>query len=131
LETSQNHENPRGRILRIPHRKDVWLFPYKDIKYTTRLQWRLHLILGVSTLILGTLALVALLQTAKRGNFDFVAMLIAICVVLVGLLYAPAAIIYFIRRRRGEPTDFFEYEVVDRCQHANRDDGGSHAPDHH
>lgn len=43
----------------------------------------------------------------------------------------PAAIIYFIRRRRGEPTDFFDYEVVNHDQHANRDDGGSHAPDHH
>lgn len=131
METSQNHENPRARVLRIPRRKDIWLFPYKDIQYTTLLQWRLHLTLGLCALILGSVTLAALLVAAKRGNVDFMAILITTCVLLAGLLYAPAAIIYFIRRRRGEPTDFFDYEVVNHDQHANRDDGGSHAPDHH
>ena len=115
-------ERRRGRILRIPSRKGIWLFEYSDIKYETRLQWRLHLISGSIALIVGSVMLVVLIVQAKRGDFELVPILFATCGVLWGILYAPAAVIYFIRRRRGEPTDFFDYEVVDRGHHVRPKD---------
>ena len=127
MRTSKNHE--KSPIL--PRRKDIWLFPYATIKHNSRLDWRLQLILGLVALVFGSVSLIFLIQQAMHGDFEFVPTLLAICAVLAGVLYVPAAIIYFARRRRGEPTDFFDYEVTAHGQHTTRDEGATHAPDHH
>jgi hypothetical protein len=99
------------RALRVRPRRGIWLFSYPDIKYTTRLQWRLYLIFGSLALILGSIAMTLLLREAKHGNFEFVSLLFAACAVLWGLLYVPAAVVYYLRRRRGEATDYFDFET--------------------
>ena len=125
-----NHDRTRGRVLPVPARKGIWLFDYQDIKYNSRLQWGLHLIFGLSALIFGFRTLILLIRHAKHAHFEFVPVVFATCSVLLGLLYAPAAIIYFIRRRRGEPTDIFDYEVLHRGQQTIDTDGDPDAPDH-
>ena len=130
MHPSPNHEQARGRILRVPLRKGIWLFEYKDIKYHSRLQWSLHLISGLAALIFGSVFLAALVVEGERGKWEPTSILIAICVLTWGVIYAPAAIIYFIRRCRGEPTDFFDYEVVDRGRHTSLTGGDSDASNH-
>jgi hypothetical protein len=117
-------------VLRIPPRNGIWLFDYQDIKYNSRLQWSLHLIFGGSALVFGSVTLFALLRQAMHGDVEFVPIVMATCALLVGLLYAPAAVIYFFRRNRGEPTDFFDYDVLDRGRQTSNTDGDSDAPDH-
>jgi len=108
------------------------LFEDKDIKYNSRLQWSLYMISGSLALVLGSIALIALIRQAVHGDLELVPILFATCGVLWGVLYAPAAIIYFVRRRRGEPTDFFDYQVVEPGGNTTLEQHGDyHAPDDH
>jgi hypothetical protein len=125
---TSSHQH-RGRILRVPSRKGIWLFDYKDIKYYSRLQWLLHLISGLAALSFGIAMAIVIVTQAKHGEVELIPVVFAICGILWGVLYAPAAIIYFVRRIRGEPTDFFDYEVVNRGHKMSLTDGDSNAPD--
>ena len=124
------NQSRRGRILRLPPRKGIWLFDYKDIKYESRLQWFLHLILGLVALGFGFAMCALIIFQAKRGSLEFIPILFAICSLLWGLLYAPAAVIYFIRRHRGEPTDVFDYEIVNSQKQQSSMDKDPHAANH-
>ncbi len=123
---SSQHQH-RGRIPRVPTRKGIWLFDYKDIKYDSRLQWLLRLISGLVALTLGIAMFVMIVVQAKLGKVELIPIVFGTCSLLWGFLFAPAAIIYFVRRR-GEPTDFFDYEVGPRGHQTSPADGDPSVP---
>jgi hypothetical protein len=105
-------QEDQGRVLGIPPRRGIWLHPYKDIRYYGALQWTLCLVGGIVAILFGALLLLLVFSASPHGVMDLPVILLGCAALLWGLLYAPAAIIYFLRRRRGEMTDFFDYDVV-------------------
>jgi len=54
----------------------------------------------------------------------------AVAALAYGLINAPVGIIYWFRRSRGEPTELFDYEVVEPEKTQDDGKGVNHAPDH-
>jgi hypothetical protein len=53
----------------------------------------------------------------------------AVAAIAYGLIITPVGIIYWSRRWRGEPTDYFDYEAVNRGKEKHRkevDDAADH-----
>ena len=113
----------------MPTRKSVWLYDYNYVKFRTSLQWALSLAIG---LVLAAIASIGLWgETIRyrsgRGIDGALLPLSAMCMA-VAIIELPAALVYFYRRRRGELTDYFDYETVDGEKAGN---GASRRPDHH
>jgi hypothetical protein len=124
-EHSNPHHGSKGRLLRVPPRKGLWLFDYDQVKYTTPFQRTVSGILGCMALIFGTLIL-WVMWSSKAGNA--MTALLAVAALAYGLINAPVGIVSWFRRSRGEATDYFDYEVVDPGHEDGK--GVDDAPDH-
>ncbi|MFZ3342884.1 MAG: hypothetical protein WA609_18700 [Terriglobales bacterium] len=98
----------------MPTRKSVWLYDYDLVKFRTPLQWWLSLAAGI---VLATIASVGLWgeiirYRSGRGVDGALLPLSAMCMA-VAIIELPAALVYFYRRRKGELTGYFDYEIVD------------------
>jgi len=127
MTAQSNAHSKSGRVLRLPPRKGLWLLHYDQVKYRTPFQ-------QAASVILGCLALVYaatfgwIMWSAKTGTW--MGVIIIVAAFAYGLINAPAGIIYWLRRWRGEVTDYFDYEVVEPGGDDDSVEGESHAPDH-
>jgi amino acid permease len=83
-------------------------------------------ILGCLALIFGTVILLVMWRN-KIG--DTMTGLLALAALAYGLISAPAGIVYWFRRSRGEATEFFDYEIVEPGEEPH-EAGVDDAPDH-
>src|SRR5271166_2220191 len=124
------HSNPshgsKGRLLRVPPQKGLWLFDHDQVKYRTPFQQTASAILGCLALGYAVSALLVM-WSSKSGTW--MSLLFLVAALAYGLTNAPVGIIYWIRRGRGEITECFDHEV----ESGGRDSGSrgaNHAPDH-
>jgi hypothetical protein len=125
-ETPRPHGNPKGRFLRLPRRKGLWLFDYEQVKYDTPFQHTASSILGCLALAFAVVVFWAMWASRTGTWMDA---LFVVAALAYGLASAPVGIISWIRRRRGEPTELFDYELVKPGKEEGPK-GSDHAPNH-
>jgi len=115
------HSTPlrKGRLLRLPPRKGLWLFDHDQVKYNTPFQQTVSAILGSLALGFGAVVL-WIVWSSRTGSWMDV--LLAVAALAYGLLNAPVGMVYWFRRWRGERTEYFDYEVVneEKKKHVER-----------
>jgi hypothetical protein len=98
----------------MPTRKSVWLYDYDHVKFRTPLQWGLSLAAG---LVLAAIALIGLFGETIRyrsgRGIDSALLPLSVMCLAIATIELPAALVYFYRRRKGEPTGYFDYEIQD------------------
>lgn len=112
----------------MPTRKSVWLYDYDHVKFRTPLQWGLSFVAG---LVLAAIASIGLwgetIRYRSGRGIDGALLLLSAMCMAVAIIELPAALVYFYRRRRGELTGYFDYEIVDDEKSGK---GVSRSPDH-
>ena len=120
-----NSKSSKGRLV-PPPRKGFWLFDYWQVKYDTPFQRTAGTILGSLALVSGAFVLWA---AWSKGSGTWMSVIFAVAAIAYGLIITPVGIIYWSRRWRGEPTDYFDYEAVNRGKEKHRkevDDAADH-----
>ena len=109
-------------------RKSVWLYDYDQVKYRTSLQWAASFAAGFVLAVIGGLGVWSAVIRYRSGRGIDIALLStsAMCIA-IAIIEAPAALVYFQRRRKGESTGCFDYEVIENEKDSN---GVHHGPDH-
>ncbi len=104
----------KGRhIFQMSRRKGIWLFDYEDIKYKTTFGMIAWLVLGIGGLVGGSVLLWLII--GRWGNnatllSKAIILVIPVAMICYGIAFAPAAFLYFLRRRRGEPLGVWDHE---------------------
>jgi hypothetical protein len=99
IENSEPRHVPKGRLIRLPPRKGIWLYNYEDVRFLTPFQGMAISILGISALIFGTVVLWLAWKSKTRESIVFV---FAIGALAYGLISAPVGIIFLLRRKRRD-----------------------------
>jgi hypothetical protein len=113
----------------MPTRKSVWLYDYDHVKFRTPLQWALSLAAGLVFAAIASIGLwgETIRYRSGRGIDGALLPLSAMCMA-IAIIELPAALLYFYRRRRGQLTGNFDYEIVNDEGTGNR---ASRKPGHH
>ena len=129
-----DHKRKKAQVLRLRHRTGIWLWDYDQIKYTTPFQWFAGSVIGLVCLVLGAVSLwltISRYQEADSVSF-WLALILPLGLVSMGLLQVPGAIIYVIRCWRGRPVDVWTSEAADRVEEEEpQKSSRNNASDHH
>jgi hypothetical protein len=112
----------------MPARKSVWLYDYDHVKYRTGVQWAVSFVAGFAVAAIGSIGVWAAVIRYRSGHgIDIALLSISAACIAIAIIEVPAAVVYFCRRRRGEPTGYFDCEVI---EHEKGGNGAPHGPDH-
>ena len=112
----------------MPTRKSVWLYDYHHVKYRTGLQWAASFAAGFVLAVIGYIGVWSAAIRYRSGHgIDIALLSISAACIAIAIIEVPAALTYFYRRRKGEPTGYFDYEVM---EHEKGSTGVHHGPDH-
>jgi hypothetical protein len=104
----------------MPTRRSVWLYDYDHVKFRTPLHWALSFAAGLVLAVLGCTGIWVEATRYRSGHgIDGALLPLSAMCVAIAVIELPAALIYFYRRTRGEPTDYFDYEVIDQEKGSN------------
>jgi hypothetical protein len=98
--------------LAVHQGRGVWLYSYEYIRTRTKFVWIASFILGLITSAFAVACLWGVVHEFRKDErIDGGLIGIAGMLAGIGLLEVPAGIIYFWRRRRGEPVDLWQVET--------------------
>jgi len=112
----------------MPARKSVWLYDYDHVKYRTVIQWAASFAVGFVVAVIGCIGVWSAVIRCRSGHGIDVALLsISASCIAIAIIEVPAALVYFYRRRKGQLTGYFDYDVIESEKSSN---GVHHGPDH-
>lgn len=113
-------------VLQMSRRRGIWLFDYEDIKHKTPFSMFAWLVLGTGALAGGS-AFLWLIIGRWSNNATLLSKTISLVIpgamICYGIAFAPAGLIYFLRRRRGEALGMWDHERAKMAGESQKEGG--------